>query len=461
VDLLVLAGADTAGLSQAQQQALAQWVGAGGHLVVAGGPQANLTVAGLPDGLLPVSLEGETTLDRLPSLEVFAGEEIPPAGPYVVSQATVRSGTVLLTESHLPLIVSQPYGLGEVTFLALDPTLAPLRSWAGNEALWRQLLRADPRPASSGQLGSPDPQHLTNMVGQLAGVRLPSMWGIAGLLLLYIFLVGPVTYLVLRWRRRLDWAWATIPALTVLFAVGVYGLGLATRGGNRSLASISIVRMASGGPAALADHYAGLLSPRRENYTISAGPHALFGPVPGYPGYGPYPRSPSSGSPIFSIVPGDTPILDNFRVEQWSMRTFRAQTVLDPAPAIQAQMRRQGNQASLALSNGTGAPLRDCMLLGQGQFAAVGDVSGANRSSNVTLGTSVDAFQAYFYALDPTFTEVINSVFNWDPFSNGPPDLSLVCWAEGSPASFDLHGKPAKQEGRTIYIIAPGPGGTP
>lgn len=58
-----------------------------------------------------------------------------------------------------------------------------------------------------------------------AGFRVPGLSAMALLLLVYLVLAGPVTFVVLTQINRQTLAWVVVPALAVVFAVGVFGVG--------------------------------------------------------------------------------------------------------------------------------------------------------------------------------------------------------------------------------------------
>ena len=62
-----------------------------------------------------------------------------------------------------------------------------------------------------------------------AGVRIPAIGTLVGLLMVYALVAGPVLWLVLRRTRRETSVWLALPALAVLATVAVYGLGRALR----------------------------------------------------------------------------------------------------------------------------------------------------------------------------------------------------------------------------------------
>ena len=58
---------------------------------------------------------------------------------------------------------------------------------------------------------------VANSLAGDAGLRLPRLTILLGFLGLYIVVVGPITALVLRRRRRPEMAWVAVPTLALLF----------------------------------------------------------------------------------------------------------------------------------------------------------------------------------------------------------------------------------------------------
>ena len=131
LDVLVLDDVDTSRLTAGQLTALRAWAENGGQLVVTGGPGGPKTAAAVAD-LLPVTVGGVESADDLPALRAFGGAPFAAPGPYTLTGSSLRAGELLIHEDGLPVLAHTPLGLGGVTFLALDPKLAPLAGWVGH-----------------------------------------------------------------------------------------------------------------------------------------------------------------------------------------------------------------------------------------------------------------------------------------------------------------------------------------
>ena len=309
-DLLVLNGVDTSTFTPEQIAALETWVNQGGRLVVGGGASAARTLSGLPASLLPFIFERIEELGSLSSLEDFiAGDGAEPRpvrvpGPFPVAVGEAQDGRVLAEQDGAPLVLEWRIGNGYVNFVALDLNASPFDAWNGTIPFWERLLAPNsaypdwmPVDVSARQqLAGNMPYTLTN----LPMLDLPSARGLAALLGLYILLVGPVNYFLLRWQKRLHLAWVTIPTVTLIFSAAAFGLGYALHGTDLFLNKIAIIQPEASGKARV-DSFVGLFSPAQSAYELEVQGGGLLSPLSPY--YDPWnSMSPSPGATSTSVA---------------------------------------------------------------------------------------------------------------------------------------------------------------
>jgi hypothetical protein len=267
LDVLLFHDVDSGQLTPAQRDALTQWISLGGQLVVAGGPGWQQTVAGLSD-LLPVTVQSSRSVDDLPALAAWAGTSLRDPGPYVTAVATLRRGEVIIQEGELPLLARHTYGRGAVYFLALDPTLSPLRDWDGNETLWAQIADNAPRSPGWG-VGFQRNYAAAQAVQIIPGLSLPSIWLILLFMLGYIVLIGPVNYLLVWRLNRRELAWLTIPAIILLVSAGTYLVGTQLMGRSMVINQMSVAFGHVDSDAMRVQSLTAVYSPRRANYDLT------------------------------------------------------------------------------------------------------------------------------------------------------------------------------------------------
>jgi hypothetical protein len=272
LDRLIWQDVDPSRLSTEQLNALRTWLGSGGRLVVIGGTAGAGVLASFPDDLLPyrplttVAIAASALVGLIGTVPTGAADV-----PAAVGELT--NGRALAMSDNRPIAADIQVGSGSVTMVGFDPTVGWLGSSTATQALWRRLL-----PARSGTAATAtaDDSQLVNAVYSLPSLSLPPVTGLLALLVAYILLVGPINYLVLRRLDRREWAWVTMPALIVLFAVGAYAYGAVLRGGDVIVNEVAIVRGTAGSVAGQARVYVGVFSPTRGTYQVSIPGGALL-----------------------------------------------------------------------------------------------------------------------------------------------------------------------------------------
>lgn len=276
LDVLVFNDVDTGRLALDRRRAVEDWALSGGHLIVMGGPNWQKTRAGF-DALLPFAGSGTVTLNSLDSLAAFvaAGDDRPKAVNVIAAGGTLRTDArgdsrVLVEQDGAPLIIRRTYGNGIVDYVTLDPNQEPLRSWASTRDVWGALVGTISTRAAWAD-GVADSTAAVRAINYVRGLRLPDAVQLAGFLFVYIILIGPLNYLILRRLRRLEWAWVTIPALIALTSVGAYFIGSNLRGTLPIVSRMNVVQQWPGEPNARLDGIVGVLAPRRSVYSVEAG----------------------------------------------------------------------------------------------------------------------------------------------------------------------------------------------
>lgn len=466
LDALVLNDVDTSRLTPAQQQALAGWVQLGGRLIIGGGTGAAQTLAGLPDPLRPVRVRDTRSVPTLAGLASLAnGTPIRVPGPFVVAEAEPRAGAEVVAEQEgLPLVVQRRLGDGVVIFVALDLGRSPFGEWGGAAAFWKRLVVDE---HSLFPEGPPDMSRrdweagpMLSALTSLPSLELPAVRWVLLLLLVYILLVGPLNYLVLRRRRRLEWAWVTIPLLTLAFSGLSYGIGYGLRGGEVILNALSIVEIpAPDSPTAQVRTYVGLFSPTKRAYSLQIPGDLLAGPL-GTRFGGPW-GPPVRGGRITVVQDAPTTVRD-LTVNQWSMQTFMAEGAVEAPVHLEAALRYENGRLVGAVANTGTEPLRDAVVVFRNDFTRLGDLAPGERKE-VTLPLATDGqrtgpplsfrlFREQFERPGPggldrevrVKQQMLNATLDAPVKSMAPREVGplLLAWMDASPVPVAVEGTP-------------------
>lgn len=474
LDCLILSGVDTSTLTPAQGQAIQLWVESGGRLLIGGGAGAWRTLSGLPPDLQIAQVSSSAELATLDELADFVLEPIQVPGPFLAALPSSYQGQVLIGEAQ-PLLVQKALGNGWVAYLALDPAASPFNAWAGTLPFWQKLLEPGSALPSNIPVDIParmlEAEQMNNALSNLPALDLPSIRWLAILFGVYVILIGPINYLLLRRLRRLDWAWVTIPALTLVFSLTGYGLGYGLRGSDVILNQISIIPLTGESNYSAARTYIGLFSPSRQQYTVEVGGDALISLLSlSQTGWGGGVSSSYYGGPggSLNVLQGNPAIVRDLSINQWAMQTFQAENWIDTSDmALEANLTFENNQVRGALRNRTGHPLRDIILIAGRRFARLGDLEDGQEvdvSAPLQAGSSGAAmpwvlFESYYQGPTPPPREItlhqgiLEAYFhtNWG-VPSAPPGVTLLAWTDISPVEVRIPQVRAAQFQTTLLV---------
>lgn len=242
-----------ASLTNQQAAALEMWVRLGGRILLSAGESADRILKS--DAPLASLVPGE--YDRVQmqrqtnGVEDYAGKTLKTLNSYVADgelvfrlpMAVIQNpiGTVEAAEGiggeRTPLVIRASHGFGQVVFLSIDLNSAPINLWTdGRMRIMTKLvsmsldetIRADSdlEFTQLTQIGFDDlTGQLRGSLDQFNSVRLVPFSWIAMLVGIYILLIGPVDYLLLRkWKQRFGLTWITFPLIVLLGCLLAYSL---------------------------------------------------------------------------------------------------------------------------------------------------------------------------------------------------------------------------------------------
>lgn len=384
-DLLVLSDLPTADLSRDQLAALRAWVIRGGQLMIDGGPGAERTVSGLPVDLQPATIATNGTLPLVAiAPDVDAGDATVPLS---VAEPTLNAAgrpAYRLPIAGLPVearVIEQRYGRGAVGLSPLPLGNPVLLSSDATPRIWADLL--EQTNALSFNAGAPDltidafvEGNLANALTGLPALQFPSVGMLALLIGIYILVVGPGAYLVLRRFDRLALGWIVVPTVTLLFAGGAYAFGYAHRGGDVVLNQLTYIETFSDSAALTrVRSFVGLFSPTRRAYELETDfdgrEPPLLRPISLQ---GPWDASLGGGSAVLVQPETGGAAVHDFDVAQWSMRALTSDTLIDTTP-LRAQLTLDGASLRGTVENAGDQPLQDVVLVQGDQVARIGDLA--------------------------------------------------------------------------------------
>jgi hypothetical protein len=456
VDRLVWQDADPARLTPEQLDALTTWVGAGGRLVIVGGQTGLAGVDGLPQDLLPYT--PTATID-VPSSDLATLVGGLPAGTAPVPALTgeLARGSVTAWSDGRPIAAQVPVGQGQVVLLGIDPSTPAVAGAPGAAGMWRRILGP-----LSGQALNPlvlqDDSQIVAALNSLPAVALPDLGLLFGLLALYIVLIGPVNYLILRRIDRREWAWVTMPVLVLVFGIGTYAVGMGLKGTDVIVDQLAIVRAAAGSDRGLAQAYVGIFSPDRQTYDVAVGDDALLAnPI--------YLSQGGSGGTPLDVVGGESSRLRGYEVGFGVMRAFRAEAPVR-TPRVDADLTYRDGVLEGTLTNRSDEALESLAVTWAGQATLIPELApGATVDVRLDIGGRVSRTDRLATMVIPGNASgdttalvrraVLDQVTGYrNTLGTGGLQANPVVIAFRPGPTLDVvTGSSARQEGDTLYLM--------
>ena len=389
-DLIALDDFSTDTLTAAQHDALRDYVMQGGSLLLGTGGSWRKTLAGLPQPIAPMRLNGSTVLAVSQALGGVTNLEIATGSP-------ADGATTWLDDRGLPLMVESAVGAGYVEMATFDWAQGGIVASSDADAVLRQTVVRS-------TYGSPNATFGVNAIGTKAGVfgnsvafrggglsqalgnvpalDLPAWWLIGGLVFIYVLLIGPVNYFVLRRIGRRAVAWITIPVLAIVASGGAYGASVLTKGTSVVANEISIVHAQPGWTNAYAEQYTGIVTPTRGDFEVGVGSLGrMISPID-------YFSSPGGSNSSAVEINTATGIIRLPAMTAFTLRGFATEDITT-APSVAASARVNGGQVTGTIRNSSSMSFTDGVVLSGTAYQKIGALApGATLSFAVTPSIS-------------------------------------------------------------------------
>jgi hypothetical protein len=390
---IVWAG-DSGSLTEPQRRSLERWVAGGGNLIVLGGPDWQARSAAFSE-ILPVSGLAAHDGASLTDLARFAGNLALPGGATAtIASGTPRDGAVSLANLPAasgggPLLTAISHGGGRVTFLGADLASDPLRGWRGAPLLLGRLVPDNRLALQFGGVAPADVEFgamLGQALSNIPALEVPPAELLVLVIVGYILLIGPISYVVLRRRDRRDLAWVTAPLLVLVFSAGTYGIGWTLKGSEVIVNEVDIVRVATGGDAASVQSYAGVFSPSRASYDLTVRADALLSGITNntpFGGIGNGPGAQPAGN--YVIEQGNPAHLRGLAVSVFGLQAVRSDAVVAYRPDLEVDWRLEDDAVTGTVHNTSQHAVEDVAVIGQGAGVMIGTLPpGARRDFRLT-----------------------------------------------------------------------------
>ncbi|WP_107923245.1 hypothetical protein [Lysinibacillus parviboronicapiens] len=220
-----------ADLSQNQQEALLKWVQDGGTLLLGASDQV-LTTAGIFKDYLPLTLSQQMKTVSAGSLTKLSGGGIFTKDISVYTATDNQGSVAILKENDTTLAAKKKLGSGEIvqtTFSLGDQPLASMDGYAALTAKMLNIQTLSQQGMMQGQSTMDQISYELRSINELFPSFEVSVSYMLIVIILYILIIGPLLYFVLKKMDKREHAWWLIPAISVAISIALFIFGAKDR----------------------------------------------------------------------------------------------------------------------------------------------------------------------------------------------------------------------------------------
>ncbi|WP_425449561.1 hypothetical protein [Dethiothermospora halolimnae] len=229
-------------LTEGEVFALETWVEKGGLLVVGTGPNYEKTLKGLGK-LNFISVNGTKNITDYSSFKDSNGNIFKSDKSLSIIDGNKGDGDVIEAQGDTKLIFRKKVGDGNVIITSFDLGLSPFIDWNKKDTFLQDKLNSYINNINMDNDHSYYKRMYNNITQRVPTKRLPSLRVIAIILAIFLILVGPINYIILKKLDKRLWGWITIPAMVLIFTSIMYFWGNTNRFTKPLINSLTIANV--------------------------------------------------------------------------------------------------------------------------------------------------------------------------------------------------------------------------
>lgn len=395
---IVIDDFDTTVFSPEQINVLRSWVDSGGLLILGTGTHAQKVLTGLD--FLPVQIGGSTQLSQV---EDVTGKTLTFSSPLQVTDLQAEGMQTVWSSGQTPLTSKLEYGGGMVLLHHFALGLAPFSTLA-ERADVLETLYLQTAANTFADRAYFDWNQMRYSADHFPSLSSGQIWLIFGAVLVYIVIIGPVLYFVLKKKDRREWGWVVIPALSVLFMAMMFVLTRQSVYQNSLLNTAAIVECEANSTQAKARVAFAMKSPNQGVVTFRSENNIPIQPNTDNGWYGD--RSYTSELE-YKVVTGENTEVTFYDNMAWESNILYASKMLDLGGTIESSVHLEDEKIQGELKNQTNVAFDDVVLNVGGLVVRIGAL-GAGETKNIDipvtktmLDRGYDSYQIFFDGSSP------------------------------------------------------------
>lgn len=351
---LIINNYDTSRLSNEQLSILNQWINSGGNLILGTGINKDKVLKSLTD----IIIDENST-------------KIPMEG----------------LENEFSWIISK--GNGKVLVHSFDLGLAPFADISNKDELLTDLYNSVMPQISTPKNNIDNPDFYYILKNILTYNNNLTIKLIFGFLALYIIIVGPILYIILRKKDKLENTWFIMPSIALTVTLIIYFISFATPYKKPIINTISIINLKNSSNIADINTALGVLSPVKgnievkfnDNLDITSNIQRNY-----YNSYNNNSNTKTLENIQYKLLMGDKSQITFYENQSWDLNSLNINTSKTLEGGVDIQLIFNDSSTEVVITNNTGYKLEDGIFT-LGNLFAYCDYINVNETKKITLQT--------------------------------------------------------------------------
>lgn len=400
--IIILNDMDTSELSDGQLDTLKSWVDRGGILIIGTGARGEKTLKGIKEFLPPFEILGSKLVSGLSEFENISNTKFDSAASVEIMQIRGLSDNTILNQGEDEIVYRVKSGEGDIFISSFDLGLKPMTDWQGSKAFWNGLFIKHLDTVKQEQLQMPNIRNnykydlirgIKVALGGIEAMDLPSIGKISIILVIYLLIVGPIHYLVLKKLDKREWAWGSIPVLVLIFSLIIYQMAYNTKGNELIINNVSLIDMKSG-DVSIADRYIGVFIPKRGRYEVTLDKNVLLSTDIG--DTDPRDNEIKRENVVARVMEGNPSGVEILNANVWTMQTINVKETSNKLGGMVAELYYQDGRINGTITNNTPFPLEDGVLISYYGYEKLGNIAaGETKDVDMSIMSNVQGDMIY------------------------------------------------------------------
>lgn len=411
-DAVIINNYDTSKLNKEQIEMLNQWVSGGGTLILGTGPNSDKVLKGLASDFISVIHKGTADATDFFEMEQLGGRIFDSDQSLQTALLEIKNGEGILFSGNLPITTLLHQGKGYVIVHHFDLGINPIAQWDGNRYMLTELYTKH-IPVFAQKSNNEDQYYDNSSFLSPYVLRLfprPEQKGLLiGTLIMivvYIILVGPVLYWILKVKDKREYGWFIIPFLAFGFSGAAYLLS-SNSGFNSPIgSSVGITYLKSGETSSVIDITAGFFTPDtgESKITFTKDIHPQISDVDQSFNFRNNGINNTEKKEIISakIKIGQQDELIFYNDQSWAMNTVTGSHTVNFSGPINASITFKDNKLIGSIQNQLGFDLETCILVAGDHYYYIDNLKN-NDTIHLEKEISSSNTKGRYEALDEIF----------------------------------------------------------